>query len=141
MKTIARILLVILAATLLPAATCHAQNGPTPPSVKLSWTQSTAPGVTANCVYRGAAAGTYALPALYCSTIAIATYTDTTVTRGTTYHYAVTAQVGSQESAYSNDATAVVPATITPPTVQTPPVETKLDDPTDRIVLRAKVVR
>jgi hypothetical protein len=102
------------------------QNGPTPPSVVLTWTQSTGPGtITANCVYRGATAGNYTLPALFCSTTPITTYTDTTVTRGTTYNYAVTAKVGATEGGYSNNAAAAVPLAPAPPVlnvnVQAPP--------------------
>lgn len=101
-------------ALLLLAAACNAQNGPTAAStVTLSWTQSTAPGVTHNCVYRGNSAGVYTLPALFCSDTPVTTYTDTSVTPGTSYHYAVTAQVGAigsiAESPYSSDAVAVMP--------------------------------
>lgn len=94
--------LVLLAIFLaLPLA---AQTGPTPPSATLSWAQSTTQGVTKNCVYRGAAAGAYGIPALFCSTVPITSYTDATIVRGTTYHYAVTALFNAgQESAYSND--------------------------------------
>lgn len=92
-----------------------AQNGPTLPSVQLSWAQSTATGVTANCVYRGTASKTYTIPALFCSTAPIVSYTDLTVARGTTYYYAVTAQVNKAESGYSNEAVAPVPS-LPPPT-------------------------
>jgi hypothetical protein len=92
------------------------QNGPTPPSVTLNWTQSTGPGtITANCVYRGSVVGTYTLPAIFCSTAPVTTYTDLTVTRGTTYHYAVTAKAGATEGGYSNDATAAIPVAPAPP--------------------------
>lgn len=101
------------------AFTC-AQNGPTQPQVNLTWTQSTTPGITGNCVYRGSTAGVYTLPAIFCSTAAITTYTDNSVQASTTYHYAVTAQKGSTESQYSNDATAVVPALPNPPTLNNP---------------------
>ena len=36
-------------------------------------------------------------------------YTDTNVTAGQTYYYVATAVEGSSESAYSNQATAVIP--------------------------------
>lgn len=123
LTTIHRI--ISLAVLLLLSLNSTCQNGPTPPSVQLSWTQSTSSGVTANCVYRGAAAGVYVLPALFCSTAPTVSYTDLTVTRGSTYHYAVTAQIGAQESGYSNDVTAIIPPTIPPP-VPKPPVETRL---------------
>lgn len=104
------------------------QNGPTSPSVKLSWTQSTTAGVTANCIYRGPTANVYTIPAIFCSSAPITTYTDLTAVRGTTYHYAVTAQVGATEGGYSNDATAAVPLAPAPPALN-PPLETKLRDP------------
>jgi fibronectin type 3 domain-containing protein len=90
------------------------QNGPTQPSVILAWTQSTTPGVTANCVYRGLASKQYVIPALYCSSTPITNFTDTTVSRGTTYFYAVTAQVSGTESGYSNEVSAM-PIPINPP--------------------------
>ena len=94
---------------LLCAFSCHAQNGPTVPSVVLSWTQSTTTGVTGNCVYRSLGSGTTpAPPAIFCSTTAITTYTDTTVTVGDVYVYAVTALANGAESAYS--ATFTTPA-------------------------------
>lgn len=124
-----RKILSILAFSLLSiSATC--QNGPTKPSVSLSWAQSTATGVTANCIYRGSAAGTYSLPALFCSTAPITSYTDTTVSPGTVYHYAVTAQVSTTESQFSNDGLADVPALPAAPTLNTPgPVTGKLQKP------------
>ncbi len=138
MKSLIRTLVATLALTCLTAYSCG-QNGPTTPSVALTWTQSTSTGVTANCIYRGTVAGTYTLPALYCSTAPITSYTDTTVVRGSAYHYAVTAQVGTEESAYSNDAAAAVPA-INPPTLGTPK-ETKLTEPGDKgLFLTAKVI-
>lgn len=120
---------LLLIVTCLCITVSFAQNGPTLPSVDLTWNQGTGLGITANCVYRGTAPGVYTLPAIFCSTTFITTYTDTTVTRGTTYHYAVTAKIGAQESGYSNDATAAVPSTIAPPVLGTP-VMTKLTSPT-----------
>lgn len=105
-----------------------AQNGPTQPSVSLTWQQSTSSGITGNCVYRGTAAGTYTMPALFCSKTATTSFTDGTVVRGNTYHYAVTAQQGAAESPYSNDTTAVIATGILPPTLN-PPTDTKLNLP------------
>jgi hypothetical protein len=141
MKLFASSLVIAASLTLLSGYSCG-QNGPTTPSVQLTWMQSTASGVTANCVYRGSASGTYTLPAIYCSTKPIITYTDTSVTRGTTYHYAITAQVGSTESAYSNDATAAVPLAPSAPVLGTP-VETRLRKPMvgeKAPILTAKVI-
>jgi hypothetical protein len=78
---------------------CHAQNGPTQPSVVLTLTASTTPGVTAYCVYRGTVAGTYATPG-NCFPATQLTYTDSTVAAGTTYYYASTAQIGASEGPY-----------------------------------------
>lgn len=103
---------------------CHAQNGPTSPSVQLNWTQSTTPGVTANCVYRGTATKVYTMPALFCSTAPIVSYTDNSVVRGTTYFYAVTAQAGKIESQFSNEATA--PVLLVNPPSGTGSVESKV---------------
>jgi len=113
------ILLVFVA--LSSAYTCG-QNGPSQPSVALTWIQSTSSGVTANCVYRSTGSGsTPAPPAIYCSTAAITTWTDSTVSASTTYVYAVTAKVGSTESAYSTTATAAIPAAPAAPTDLTTP--------------------
>jgi hypothetical protein len=103
---------------------CHSQTGPTQPSVALSWTQSTSTGVTANCVYRGAASGTYTIPA---------------AAAATTYWYAVTAKVGSAESAYSTPLEVIVPANPNAPTGLTAPTVTKNEQP-DKTDLQAKVI-
>jgi hypothetical protein len=132
-------LLVAVFVTFTTAYSCS-QNGPTAPSVILTWVQSTTPGVTANCVYRGTVTGVYTMPALFCSTTATTTYTDLSVTRGTTYFYAVTAQVGKSESGYSNEVKAPVPV-LAPPT-GTNSQETKLVMPLpdrNRIYLSATV--
>lgn len=88
---------------LLSAWSCHAQNGPTQHSATITYTQSTDAGVSANCLYRGTAAGQYIIPAVLCSNSAVTSLKDTTVVEGATYHYAVTAKVGGQESAFSAD--------------------------------------
>ena len=68
--------------------------------VKLSWTQSTSPGVTQNKIYRSTTnGGPYAVIA---SIGANTSYTDTQVTGGTTYYYVVTAVSGNGKSAPSN---------------------------------------
>ena len=124
---------------LLCAFSCQAQNGPSSPSVSLNWTQSTTAGVTANCVYRGSAAGKYDMPAIFCSTAPITSYKDTTVWRSMTYHYAVTAQIGSTEGGFSNDVIASVPIAPAAPALTTPSAITELR-PGDKPVLSAKVV-
>ena len=68
--------------------------------VKLSWTQSTNPGVTRNNIYRSTTnGGPYAKIA---SIGANTSYTDLQVSRRTTYYYVVTAVSASGESARSN---------------------------------------
>lgn len=133
---------LLFAFTLLTCSfTCTAQNGPTQPTVALTWTQSTSTGVTANCVYRGSAAGTYILPAIFCSTAPITSYIDSTVVASTTYHYAVTAKVGSTESGYSNDVTAAVPASPNAPVLNTPTETGKIESPGQGLVAEVKWVK
>jgi fibronectin type 3 domain-containing protein len=88
------------------------------PKVTLTWTQSTSAGITGNNVYRGTVSGgPYAL--LTATPLAPATtYTDTTALSLTTYYYVITALGGTPivESAYSNQASATVPAHPSPPT-------------------------
>ena len=75
-------------------------------SVALSWDPS-ASSVTVYRVYRDDGSGFIPLT----SVIANLTYTDATVVSGTTYHYAVTAvDAVGDESSFSNQATAVIPA-------------------------------
>jgi hypothetical protein len=97
----------------------NATNGPTTQSltgsgtaaahsVSLSWSASS--GAVGYNVYRGTVSGgpyTMINPSLNTST----SYSDTTVAAGTTYYYVVTAvDSSSNESAYSNQAKAVVPS-------------------------------
>jgi hypothetical protein len=80
----------------------------TPPSVKLSWNASTST-VSGYNVYRSTTSGS-GYTKLNSSPMAATTYTDTTVQSGNTYYY-VTTSVNSagEESADSNQATAVIP--------------------------------
>jgi hypothetical protein len=100
----------------------NASNGPTvqsltgagtaPPvhSVALSWTPSSSPNIASYNVYRSTTSGSFSPPAIGSVSAPTTTYTDTTVTDGVTYYYATTAVNSSnQESAYSNQATAVIP--------------------------------
>ncbi|MBB6143455.1 fibronectin type 3 domain-containing protein [Silvibacterium bohemicum] len=75
-------------------------------SIALSWSASSTSGVTYS-VYRGAS-GT--APALLTSGLSTTTYTDSTVTNGTTYVYYVVAVKGSGLSSQSNWATATAGA-------------------------------
>jgi hypothetical protein len=105
-----------------------AQNGPTQPTVQLTWVQSTTSGVTSNHVYRCIQTGTTACvpapPAIFGSTAPITSYTDSTVAPSTTYVYAVTASINATESQYSSSVTAAIPASPNAPTNLTAPTVT-----------------
>jgi hypothetical protein len=81
----------------------------TSPSVSLSWNASTSQ-VVGYIVYRSETSGSGYAPLNGTATTAL-TFTDSTVSAGTTYYYVVTSvnSAGTQ-SAYSNQVTAVVPA-------------------------------
>lgn len=72
----------------------------TPAQVVLTW--GAVSGATNYNVYRGTSAGTTTLLA---SAVATATYTDTSVSNGTTYYYAVTSFNGSESAKSSEVAT------------------------------------
>jgi hypothetical protein len=79
-------------------------------SVALSWTASTSSTVTGYNVYRGAVSGG-PYTKLTASPVTAVAYTDFAVQAGQTYYYVTTAVDGSgNESAYSNQAQAVVPS-------------------------------
>lgn len=129
--------IVVLPLFLLAIAfSCSGQQGPTAPSVVLKWTQSISTGVTANCVYRGTSPGVYKLPAIFCSVLPITTYTDTTVARGQSYNYAVTAQASAIEGAYSNDVSTPIPTAPNAPTGVTPATITLLQRPEMNLTAR-----
>jgi hypothetical protein len=111
------------------AAYSCGQNGPTQPSVTISYTQSTTPGITANCLYRSTTS-TPVLPGT-CSSNAATTLTDSTPTAGTTYNYWVTAQVGATESAYAGPVSVPVPSNPNAPTNPGVKQVTKNDMPGD----------
>lgn len=83
---------------------------PPPPSqslVDLSWQPSPSPDVTSYKVYRSTQPGSsYNLLTTVGNTFS---YTDSTVAPATTYYYVVTAIANGIESAFSNEATAVIP--------------------------------
>ncbi len=87
-----------------------------PRSVSLSWTASASPNVRRYKIYRGTASGgPYRL--LTSPPVVGASYIDTAVQSGATYYYVVSALGdGNDESGYSNEARAVIPAA-TPPSV------------------------
>jgi hypothetical protein len=78
-------------------------------SVTLTWSPSASANVVGYNVYRGSVSGgPYSLVSL--TPVDGTSYTDTTVASGATYYYVCTAvDSGNSESAYSNQATAVVP--------------------------------
>jgi ASPM-SPD-2-Hydin domain-containing protein len=82
---------------------------PTQHSVLLNWTASNSPNIDGYNIYRsGTSGGPYAK--LNSSLNSSTSYTDNTVTNGSTYYYVTTAvNSSSQESAYSNQAQAAIP--------------------------------
>lgn len=82
----------------------NAITGGSTHQVALSWNDTTS-GVTFN-VYRGIAQGN---ETLYATGQSATTYVDSSVVGGTTYWYYVTAVLSGDESAGSNEVSAVVP--------------------------------
>jgi fibronectin type 3 domain-containing protein len=80
-------------------------------TVTLNWNAVT--GATTYNIYRGTATGA---ETLYASGVAVATYTDPTVTNGTTYFYEVTAVGTGGESAPSAEVSAQIPVPPSAPT-------------------------
>ena len=111
MKFIAKILGVALLAALSFAAPARAQAAH---QAVLGWTASTTSGVTYS-VFRGTTAGGESTTAIVTGLSAL-TYTDTTVAGGTTYYYTVEAVLSGVASVPSNEVSAVIPATVAPPT-------------------------
>jgi hypothetical protein len=88
-----------------------AGTGTAPPvhTVALSWTASTSSNVASYNIYRSTTSGG---PYSEIDTVpeSTTTFTDTAVTDGQTYYYVTTTvNADSQESSYSNQATAVIP--------------------------------
>ncbi|MFH1032654.1 MAG: hypothetical protein V1767_08860 [Chloroflexota bacterium] len=70
--------------------------------VTLDWNDNTEPDLAGYNVYRGTVSGNYTK--INGSLVSTSNYTDSTVTSGTTYYYAVKAvDLGSHESGYSNE--------------------------------------
>jgi hypothetical protein len=99
-----------------PPAPPPAPPSPTPPpptpaqhTVRLSWNPSESP-IAGYYVYRSQSASN-GFKKITSSPLSSTDYDDSTVVSGTTYYYAVTAvNTSGEESAYSNEATAVVPS-------------------------------
>ena len=79
--------------------------------VMLSWAASTTPGILGYYVYRGTAAGGESSTPLNSTPISSTSFTDESVTAGTTYYYLVTAVASNDvtQSPASNEASASVP--------------------------------
>ena len=90
-------------------------------TVVVSWTQSTSSGVTGNNLYRGTASGAETLYQTFSTPTT--TYTDTSVSNGTTYYYRVTAVSAGGESSYSNEVSAAVGTPPNAPVMNTPVVQ------------------
>ena len=99
-----------------PNVTGSAVADPVPHTVALSWTASSSLNVKGYYIYRAEiSGGPYAKLAVW--PVYATSYTDGTVASGATYYYVTTAvDTNDVESAYSNEATAVVPSTYNPAT-------------------------
>lgn len=104
--TVVTVQRVVNAALGQPCVTYNASTR----SVTLNWQQSPSSGVSGYNVYRRTGtSGNYTK--VNSSLVNGLTYTDSTVTLGSTYQYAISAvDVLGNESAMSNPATAVIPA-------------------------------
>lgn len=88
----------------LPAAPTSVKATAGKASVSLTWTQSTATGVTGNKVYRSTTSGG---PYTLAATLGKSTSTTISgLTKGVKYYFRVTALVGTVESAYSAEVSA-----------------------------------
>jgi hypothetical protein len=76
--------------------------------VRLTWTDSTSPGIVAYDIYRGTVSGG---PYSKLGTVSgtSSSYIDNRVAAGQTYYYVATAVTGTGQSGYSNEASANVP--------------------------------
>jgi hypothetical protein len=89
--------------------TCITDTSSSSHSVSLTWTASTSSSVIGYNLYRGTTSGG-SYTKLNSSLVTTTNYTDTTVVAGQTYYYVASAVDSSAESAYSNQAQAVVPS-------------------------------
>lgn len=107
--SVAGSLSIVSNATNSPSASSLSAMGVNQHSVTLGWTASTSPGITGYNIYSGTASGG-PYSKLNSTLITDTNYTDNTVEAGDTYYYVTTA-VSAQgtESAYSNQAVAIVP--------------------------------
>jgi fibronectin type 3 domain-containing protein len=101
-------LFVLLLFTLC-SLSVHAQA--TKHTVQLNWTLTQTPGVTITDVnvYRGTTSGGPYIAIGHTGSGTVTSFTDLNVSGGTTYYYVVDAVAGTEQSADSNQATAVIP--------------------------------
>jgi len=94
-----------------PGGQCVTDAGTPAHTVTLTWTASTSPNVSGYNVYRGTASGGPYTKVNSALITGQTNYLDTTVQAGLTYYYVATAMdTSSNESAYSNQAQAVIPS-------------------------------
>jgi len=99
---------IVSNATGSPATVTLSGTGVVPHTVSLSWIASTS-SVSGYNVYRSTTSGSGYVK-INSSLVSVLTYTDSNVTNGTTYYYVTTAVDSTgTESAFSNQATAVIP--------------------------------
>lgn len=90
--------------------TCVTYNSSTH-TVTVNWTASTSAGVVGYNIYRKLSTAS-SFTKINTSVVTGLTFTDSSVQLGQTYYYVVTSvDASGNESAYSNQATAVIPAT------------------------------
>lgn len=87
----------------------------------LAWTSSATSGVTGYKVYRATVSGgPYTLVTSTALAASATSYSDTNTTQGVTHYYVVTALVGTNESVFSNQASATDAGTnVNPPSAVT----------------------
>ncbi len=90
--------------------TCQTGTGAVPHNATLTWVASTSPNIAGHNVYRSTvAAGPYTR--VNSNLVTPTTYLDAAVQAGVVYYYVVTAvDTNNNESAYSNQAQATIPA-------------------------------
>jgi fibronectin type 3 domain-containing protein len=90
-------------------------HGATSHSVDLNWLASATPTVTGYHIYRSTTSGG-PYSQINTGSVACCLFTDTLVSSGATYYYVVRSFDGTEESANSNEARAVIPQAPQPPT-------------------------
>ena len=108
--------IVFQVAPAAPSGLAGRQSGP-PVAVSLTWTNNaTYPAATQVAIQRATNAAFTQNPVVFTAGPTATSYTDTTVTGGTTYYYRVRAEDNAGYSAWSNTVTVQVVVSPTPPT-------------------------